>query len=100
MSVISSIYCLCPPVKTTFPNIQNMHENGVNHDDSLNPDDHDDHDTPANHDDPDNPANQDDSVNHADKSLALYYAKLLCTNLDLLFLFIQILSARAYNYQF
>ena len=55
---------LFPPVKTTVPNIQNMHENGVNHDD---PDDHDDHDDPANHDDPgnhDNSANPDDYANH------------------------------------
>ena len=44
MSVISSIYYLCPPVKTTFPNIQNMHENGVNHDNPSNHDDPDDHD--------------------------------------------------------
>ena len=27
---------VCPPVKTTFPNIQNKHENSVNHDDPSN----------------------------------------------------------------
>ena len=31
-------------VKTTFPNLQNMHENAINHDDSSNHDDPDDHD--------------------------------------------------------
>ena len=34
---------LCHTVKTTFPNIQNMHENAVIHNDSSN------HDDPYNH---------------------------------------------------
>ena len=54
--------------KRTTPNIQNMHENGVNHNE---PDDHDD---PSNHD---NSANHNGSANHsANNSLDLNYAKL------------------------
>ena len=41
-------WLVCPShghtVKTTFPNLQNMHENAVNHDDPSNHDDTDDHD--------------------------------------------------------
>ena len=35
---------ICHTVKTTFPNLQNMHEKAVNHDDPSNHDDPDDHD--------------------------------------------------------
>ena len=36
-------------MKTTFPVIQNMHENAGNHEDPSNHDDPDDHDNPDNH---------------------------------------------------
>ena len=50
-------------MKRTSPNIQNMHENGVNHDDL------DNHDISADHDDS---ANHDDFANHADNSLYIF----------------------------